>query len=277
MSRSSGKWNGGLVESVPFLIIPLHVIPLAVLALPAVVLAWLAPYVASKVSGANNNPQLIAVAGKVVVEEGKYESNLRLEFSSSTRVSQTMNVSAWLQPDTSAPPTAYLAKLESGDLKIVSTNASDSASREYKYQWDWLISADKTGDRALYFWVEPSSELVVRSSTADVRLGAAKNKVLLPISVLTELGLTTTQDAWAKTIGAIIGVVGTVVGFAFWKWNRKEKDKEDSDAIGQSAIGSDKTHDSKHEKKPKTSENNNKHEQQPRVVKDKNKYKAPKT
>lgn len=208
-------------------------LPLAVLVLPAVILGWVGPHAASVLVGAKHKPsQMNTIAGKVM-QVGKNRGKVWLEFPSSIRVSQTINVRAWLQPDTTANETPLTGKLESSDFRIVSTNASDAASPEYKYQWDWLISADKPGERALYFWVDPSTELAVNSDTANVRLGPAKNKVLLPISVLTDLGLTPTEEAWAKAIGAFVGLLGTVAAFGFWKWNQKQKQNKEPEPGAQ--------------------------------------------
>lgn len=72
--------------------------------------------------------------------------------------------------------------------------------------------------------MEPSTELLLIANGKDVHVGPAKNKVYLPITVTTALGLTTTEDAWAKAIGAVIGIVGTIAGYSFLK--RKKQNAE---------------------------------------------------
>ena len=195
---------------------------------------WLGPNAASLISGSKNAPAKIQrVAGKVIQKMAPnttgpiYRSKVRLEYPSSIKVSDTINVRAWLQPE-DAYPTTLAGKLESGDFKITATIPSEAASPEFKYEWDWLLSPDKPGSKGVYFWVDPSTELTLDGDAGGASIAPAKNKIHLPIVVTTDLGLTTTQDAWAKAIAGLLALVGTVAGYSFLKryWEKKKASDE---------------------------------------------------
>lgn len=206
--------------------------PLALLAAPVFLFGWVGPNVASRISGSKNAPvKMHTVAGRVIHQSLKTSpqcvGKVKLEYPLSIKVSETINVRAWLQPDATCL-SSFAGKLESGDFKITATNSSDAASPEFKYEWDWLLSPDKPGNKALYFWVDPSTQLTLDDAANSVTLAPSRNKAFLPIVVTNDLGLTTTQDAWAKAIGAFLGLVGTVAGYSFLKrYLEKKKGSED--------------------------------------------------
>jgi hypothetical protein len=226
--------DGGLIEFIPI------AGPLALVLLPALLLGWLGPKAISSISGSRYavaKKQTLAaralqeesIATKGPPQTRVYLSKLKLEYPASVRVSETINLRAWLQPD-SDYQSPLAGKLETQDFKITATNASDAASTEFKYEWDWLLSPNQSGDKALYFWVDPSTQLILVGDPGTATVAPAKNKVYLPIVVTTDLGLTTRQDAWAKAIGALLGLIATISGYSFWKWmKRKETTRRDSD------------------------------------------------
>lgn len=135
------------------------------------------------------------------------------------------------QPSMSQTLPVIEPKLESPDFRIIAAKPDGSTSPittfgSRQQTWSWLISPEKTGDRKITLTFTTSNGKAVPILTGKE---PKDYRVLIPVKVLTEVGLTSTQNAWAKAIGAIIGIIGTVAGFSFWRYKtRKKKQLEDT-------------------------------------------------
>ena len=162
---------------------------------------------------------------------GKIAANVLLDAPNIIDFTQTGIVQVsidWTLPAQKPSPEALPViepKLESPDFKIVAGKPdgqvlpiSNFGSKQQT--WVWLISPEKTGDREMTLSFSANGKaipILIGNDTKD-------HSVLIPIKVLTELGLTSTQTAWAKAIGAIIGIVGTIAGYSFWRYRRRKKE-----------------------------------------------------
>jgi hypothetical protein len=176
---------------------------------------------------------------KNFVAGNKIAANVILDTPNTIDLTQTENVQVsinWTFPDQETLPKelpVISPKLESPDFKIVAAKPDGAISPITNFgsrtqTWVWLISPEKTGDREITLSFSGSNgkpvPILIGEETKDYR-------ILLPIKVLTELGLTSTQSAWAKAIGALIGIIGTIAGYSFWR-NRTRKRKPSQDSPG---------------------------------------------
>jgi hypothetical protein len=90
--------------------------------------------------------------------------------------------------------------------------------------WEWLIHPAATGTFKLF--LEPVFDGKKKAAKIDWIIPPDLEKaitietngtLILSIQVLTSLGLTAVQDAWLKAVGTLIGVLGTLFVYPFWK------------------------------------------------------------
>jgi hypothetical protein len=116
------------------------------------------------------------------------------------------------------------AKLLSPAFEIISTN-SPATSHDRKIEWGWLIYPKHVGRHALFLGFEPSLEsinLFLRNKSQSEGLEANtdpsfKGSMIAFVTVVDELGLTAAQFAWLRAIGAILGIIGTILAYPMWK------------------------------------------------------------
>jgi hypothetical protein len=140
-------------------------------------------------------------------------------FPKSMRTHTTEIVSVALKPiaELEKPPIAHL---ESARFKIVGKPTPVRGNDQY--QWSWQISPDESGDWIVSLWFEPDIELTMPTNSGLV-LDNTKTKVDARVTVLTDLGLTITQEAIAKALAALLGLVGTVAGYSFLRARAEHK------------------------------------------------------
>jgi hypothetical protein len=221
------------------------------------VLFWLIPRGATAVLRARASRQLVSVERKVNFYDpcpgaracSSYPplvAKVEVEFPQTMRKSETKSVKAWfsIEAESSNSPTRVQrpqqnspkrqgktpstlatsaastesispkAKLESNDFKITNPIVSEGKESE-PYEYNWLISTNTAGERVLILSFEPKMSLLIEQSELNtINSGSA---ILVPVSVLTDLSLTTTQDALAKAFAAILTVIGVVGGYSFLK------------------------------------------------------------
>jgi len=165
-------------------------------------------------------------------QNGKMALNVSLSAPSVINLAQTAKIEVsidWTFPDGQAVPKKLPViepKLESPDFKIagkpevVVLPLSNSGTKQQT--WAWLISAEKIGDRKIFLSFKSADNHAVAVSLDKE---TTEYNVVIPIMVLNELGLSSTQYAWAKAIGAMIGIIGTITGYSFWKYRKAKKNK----------------------------------------------------
>lgn len=153
--------------------------------------------------------------------------DVRTSFPQSMKTHTTEIVSVILKPiaQLEKPPTAHL---ESPGFQIVGKPTAVEENREY--HWSWQISPETSGERIVSLWFDPDIKLTTINSPV-VELDEGKRTLYARINVLTDLGLTTTQDAIAKALAALLGIIGTVTGYSFLR-KRFEQQASPAEATG---------------------------------------------
>lgn len=165
--------------------------------------------------------------------DDKMALNVILEAPNTIDLTQTAKVEVsidWNFPDEHPIPKTLPVidvNMESPDFKISSgklegQNLPISNFGKKRQAWVWLISPEKTGDRKISLSFRSDNNQPVPILRGNE---TKEYEVLIPITVLTELGLSSTQNAWVKAIGAILGIIGTVAGYSFWKRRTQKKNK----------------------------------------------------
>lgn len=90
--------------------------------------------------------------------------------------------------------------------------------------WDWLIRPQEVGKHLIRLDLGEAliSERSIKHRQRQLDHGddgliLHPDSVVGQVTVLTSLGLTATQDAWSKALGALLGVIGTVLAYPFLK------------------------------------------------------------
>lgn len=137
--------------------------------------------------------------------------DVRTTFPQSMKTHTTEIVSVILRPiaQLKEPP---IAQLKSPGFQIVGKPTAVEENREY--HWSWQISPETSGERIVSLWFDPDIKLTTINSPV-VELDESKRTLYARIKVLTDLGLTTTQEAIAKAVAALLGIIGTVTGYSF--------------------------------------------------------------
>ncbi|QPK61936.1 hypothetical protein IVG45_13815 [Methylomonas sp. LL1] len=103
-------------------------------------------------------------------------------------------------------------------------------------EWVWTVKPKSAGTQSLQLVVEGSDVFSANLSRLQslLKIGQqSKTEIGMDVDVRTDLGLTPTQDALFKLIGAVIGLLGTILGFPFFKAaleNKEHKPKKKSTA-----------------------------------------------
>jgi len=87
-------------------------------------------------------------------------------------------------------------------------------------EWVWTVTPKSAGKHALQLAVEGSDVFEPNLSRLQSVLNIGQQsqyEIGIDVDVRTELGLTPTQDALFKLVGAIVGLLGTILGFPFLK------------------------------------------------------------
>lgn len=138
------------------------------------------------------------------------------------RTDQTKVVTANLR---STYPSAFEANLDSPSFDI-KPFASPTSASVGDFGWKWLISAKKAGNHALsltFSDIPPTrSEVLIRSVIEEHTF---------QIDVVTELGLTPKQDALVKLVAAALGLLGTILGYPFFKRHFEASSVESSPVL----------------------------------------------
>lgn len=124
----------------------------------------------------------------------------------------TINVSA---DQLSIFPTTYVA-----------TKKFDEKSLEnYLYtsplEWQWTLSAEKPGDRLILISGLKLFESAYLGRNWDIPEGAAfitQDILTVPVTILTESGLTATQNDWLRIASVFVAILATILGMSVWKW-----------------------------------------------------------
>lgn len=87
-------------------------------------------------------------------------------------------------------------------------------------QWNWIISPKKPGKHSLLLQASGQKGFTVDLSglpRSDLVSNKSSETIEIALEVLTDLGLTSTQEALLKAIGAVVGGVGVILGYPFFK------------------------------------------------------------
>ena len=132
------------------------------------------------------------------------------------------------------------AALESPGFDISPSSQTISVSRTDQVRWTWLIRPKSTGKHAVR---------IVTAGRDGLRIDLARilppadwadtsaDQLIATIEVFTALGLTAGQDAAIRAIGALLGIVGVVLGYPIWALTRGKPRDVQSDAGGATLNG----------------------------------------
>lgn len=87
-------------------------------------------------------------------------------------------------------------------------------------EWVWTVKPKNAGAQSLQLALEGNNVFMPNFSNLQsvLKIGQqSKTEIGLDVDVRTDLGLTPTQDALFKVVGAVIGLLGTILGFPFFK------------------------------------------------------------
>ena len=188
-------------------------------------LSWLAPRIGSRLVG-GKGPSDIQQAEVPTflqgdVPDGKHKNisgTLSVRIPKAAKISETFPVQAEFQPDSK-----YLyrlstdLKLESPSFKITSASTPGLIGFGEEFKWAWLILPEKTGRHAISLRFDPEVEYKIDESRRPFDFQVSSKSIIAYVTVLTDLNLTSTQDAMMKVFGAVIGIVGTILGYPFLK------------------------------------------------------------
>ena len=202
-------------------------------------LMWLMPRIGAPIlrpTNINDSQTVLLAAnlygnGETQSAGGTISGILSIKVPKSSKVSATIPVSAQFKPDSEYVYILSTAlKLESPSFKITQVNIPEMYSprimkpRE-ELIWSWLILPEKTGRHALSLRFDPPVyyQLDQKRRPEDFEYNA--DSIVAFVTVLDDLGLTPTQDAILKSLGAIIAIAGTIFGYPFLRRYLESKDK----------------------------------------------------
>jgi len=87
-------------------------------------------------------------------------------------------------------------------------------------EWIWTVKPKSAGTQSLQLAVEGSDAFTANLSRLQslLKIGQqSKTEIGMDVDVRTDLGFTPTQAALFKVVGAVIGLLGTILGFPFFK------------------------------------------------------------
>ena len=153
-------------------------------------------------------------------------------------IDETKAITASLR---SERPGRFEATLESPSFDIKSASVP-VASEALDFHWKWLVTPKKTGTHALSLTLSQihtsKFDLHDRNDITRVEVKSPFGERTVDIYVVTEMGLTSKQDAWVKALGAVLGLIGTVVGYPFFKryFERSSAASGDSGSAPSSSV-----------------------------------------
>ena len=139
-------------------------------------------------------------------------------FENSFNISESTHVAVEFTPLKDDPKyySKMQAKLNSPDFEISETNHTKLSAKESKYQWSWLVSPKKTGERGFFIKFEPPTIIKLRGANSNIKImSESEGVVFIPVTVRTELGFTALQDALAKVVAGILTLIATILGLTF--------------------------------------------------------------
>lgn len=124
------------------------------------------------------------------------------------------------------------ASLQSPGFDI-SPSESVAFSAVDEIEWTWLIRAKSTGEHAIRLVSQGQDGLTIdfqRILPVADWVKESPNQVIARIQVLTELGLTSREDATLKAVGAVLGIFGVVLGYPIFAMKRRTPSEESSES-----------------------------------------------
>jgi hypothetical protein len=117
----------------------------------------------------------------------------------------------------------YSASLNSPAFDISPSVSPIQKTGKGFIRWEWLISPKKIGSHKLK--IEFDKPVISLRSIKKINeakeghnfINISETSLVSPITVLNTLGLTATQDAIFKAVGAVLAILGTILGYPFWK------------------------------------------------------------
>jgi len=109
------------------------------------------------------------------------------------------------------------------DFEISPSSAMITRTGAGQVSWEWLAKPKDVGEHLIRLQfdrsvISPRSvEYLRRARKLDPAMRISNDSVICNVQILTSLGLTAGQDAWLKAAGAVFGLVGTILGYPFWK------------------------------------------------------------
>jgi hypothetical protein len=117
----------------------------------------------------------------------------------------------------------YGASASAPGFEIAPSSAMITRTGTGKVDWEWLAKPKDVGEHALRLQFDRnlissrSVEYLKQERKLDPAMRVSGDSVICSVRVLTSLGLTAGQDAWLKAVGALCGLIGTLLGYPFWK------------------------------------------------------------
>src|SRR5258708_21628441 len=112
---------------------------------------------------------------------------------------------------------------EETKFELKSPSFDISSPTHIGQSWKWLFQPKQVGTFLLSLEaLTPKSDKVkwnwrIPRDVEDIIQTDSNGTLTLSIQVLTSLGLTAAQEAWLKAAGAVVGLLGTILGYPFWK------------------------------------------------------------
>ena len=137
----------------------------------------------------------------------------------------------------------YTASLSSPTFEISPTTAPIARKEKGALSWEWLVAAQRVGSHALKLGFDKAVMVddevrTILVENANLVEAATQDSVTFRVNVVSSLGLTSRQEAWAKAVGAAVGILGTIFGFAFIKarFDSKEARAADQDPPDSAVV-----------------------------------------
>ena len=114
----------------------------------------------------------------------------------------------------------YNAALSSPSFQISPSSIFIERSSEHSVDWKWLISPKSIGEHAVLLEFDDdvfAAESTKKYNFSKDRMHITGRSVEGRVEVLTSLGLTAFLDSLMKVVGAVLGILGTVFAYPFWK------------------------------------------------------------
>jgi hypothetical protein len=141
------------------------------------------------------------------------------------RESDTVMARAVLQSEPQGTPAAdvrltYEAKLAAPAFEVTPMSESKgmvTAIHRSQLVWKWLLTPKKPGEHIVVLSFNSPVFQHDRVSQRPADSIATDSDLQVPVTVLTSFGLTAYLDAWARLFGALVAVIGTILGYPFLK------------------------------------------------------------